>query len=175
MRLVRHLLVTGFATLLAVSAGAGSVDLGGTFLNLTGVGNSSGASPVPGTSPGLVQEDVLKGWVQAAFNDSLSLNVQVDGTFNTAPVLPFNTLLLYANADLLNLHGSYQLNGALRQLQFTVGRLLLSDFTTRVLSHEADGVSLDLEFSGLSLNVAAGYTGLVTKGASTIRALEVRP
>ena len=48
------------------------------------------------------------------------------------------------------------------------GRLLLSDFTTRVLSHEADGVSLDLEFSGLSLNVAAGYTGLVTKGASTI-------
>ena len=48
------------------------------------------------------------------------------------------------------------------------GRLMLSDFTTRVLSHEADGASLDLEFSGLSLNVAAGYTGLVTKGASTI-------
>ena len=168
MRLVRLLLVMCFAMTLTISAGAGSVDLGGTFFNLTGVGNSSGAAAVPGSSPGLVQEDVLKGWVQAAFSDSLSLNVQVDGTFNTAPVLPFNTWLLYANADLLNLHGSYQLNGALRQLQFTVGRLMLSDFTTRVLSHEADGASLDLEFSGLSLNVAAGYTGLVTKGASTI-------
>lgn len=168
MRLVRHLLVMGFAMILTISAGAGSVDLGGTLFNLTGVGNSSGASPVPGTSLGLVQEDVLKGWVQAALSDNLSLNIQVDGTFNTAPVLPFNTSLLYANADLLNLHGSYQLNGALRQLQFTVGRLMLSDFTTRVLSHEADGMLLDFEFSGISLNVAAGYTGLVTKGGSTI-------
>ncbi len=168
MRLVRHLFVMGFAVIFTITAGAGSVDLGGTFFNLTGVGNSSGAATVPGSSPGLVQEDVLKGWVQAAFNDNLSLNVQVNGTFNTAPVLPFNTLLLYANADLLNLHGSYQLNGTLRQLQFTVGRLVLSDFTTRVLSHDADGVLLDLEFSGISLNVAAGYTGLVTKGASSI-------
>jgi hypothetical protein len=168
MRLRRYLLVVGFAVVCAISASAGSVDVGGTFFNLTGVGNSSGASPVPGGSPGLVQEDVLKGWVQAAFNDNLSLNIQVDGTFNTAPVLPFNTLLLYANADLLNLHGSYQLNGALRQMQFTVGRLMLSDFSTRVLSHEADGLLLDIEFPGLSLNIASGYTGLVTKGASTI-------
>jgi hypothetical protein len=158
----------GFAMIVNISAGAGSVDLGGTFFNLTGLGNSSGAATVPGGSPGLVQEDVLKGWVQAAFSDNLSLNIQVDGTFNTAPILPFNTLLLYANADLLNLHGSYQLDGALRQFQFTVGRLVLSDFTTRVLSHEADGVLLDFEFSGISLNVASGYTGLVTKGASTI-------
>ena len=160
--------MVGFAVVCAISASAGSVDVGGTFFNLTGVGNSSGASPVPGGSPGLVQEDVLKGWVQAAFSDNLSLNIQVDGTFNTAPVLPFNTLLLYANADLLNLHGSYQLNGALRQMQFTVGRLMLSDFSTRVLSHEADGLLLDIEFPGLSLNIASGYTGLVTKGASTI-------
>ena len=168
MRLARCLLVMGFAMIVTISAGAGSVDLGGTFFNLTGLGNSSGAAAVPGSSPGLVQEDVLKGWVQAAFSDNLSLNIQVDGTFNTAPILPFNTLLLYANADLLNLHGSYQLDGALRQFQFTVGRLVLSDFTTRVLSHEADGVLLDFEFSGISLNVASGYTGLVTKGASTI-------
>jgi hypothetical protein len=168
MRLARCLLVMGFAMIVTISAGAGSVDLGGTFFNLTGLGNSSGAATVPGGSPGLVQEDVLKGWVQAAFSDNLSLNIQVDGTFNTAPILPFNTLLLYANADLLNLHGSYQLDGALRQFQFTVGRLVLSDFTTRVLSHEADGVLLDFEFSGISLNFATGYTGLVTKGASTI-------
>jgi len=102
-------------------------------------------------------------------SDNLSLNVQVDGTFNTAPVLPFNTTLLFANADLLNLHGSYPLgNGVLRQIQFTVGRLVLSDFSTLVLSHEADGFFLDFDFPGLSVNVAAGYTGLVTKGASTI-------
>jgi hypothetical protein len=169
MRLARHLLIAGFTAILAISANAGSIDLGGTFFNLTGVGNSSGAAAVPGTSPGLVQEDVLKGWVQAAFSDSLTLNVQVDGAYNSAPVLPYNTELLYANVDLLNLHGNYSLqNGVLRQIQFTIGRLLLSDFTTRVLSHEADGLSLDFEFSGFSLIAAGGYTGLVTKGASTI-------
>jgi hypothetical protein len=41
-RLVRPVLVAGFATVLAIPAGAGSVDRGGTFLKLTGVGNSSG-------------------------------------------------------------------------------------------------------------------------------------
>jgi Alginate export len=169
MWLPRYLFAMNFAMLLVTSASAGSVDFGGTFFNLTGVGNSSGAAAVPGGTPGLVQEDILKAWVQAAFTESLSLNVQVDGTFNTAPVLPFNTTLLYANADLLNVHGSFQMqSGALREFRFTVGRLVLSDFTTRVLSHEADGLFLDFDFPGISLNVGAGYTGLVTKGASTI-------
>ncbi len=169
MRYAKALLVGAFSAIVIVSAGAGSVDFGGTFLNLTGIGNSSGASATPGSSPGLVQEDVLKGWVQAAFSENLSLNIQIDGTFNTAPVLPFNTTLLFANADLLNLHGSYPLeSGVLRQIQFTVGRLMLSDFSTRVLSHEADGFFLGFDFPGISVNVAAGYTGLVTKGASTI-------
>ena len=169
MRLARAFLVVAFATIVVISASAGSVDFGGTFFNLTGVGNSSGATATPGSSPGLVQEDILKGWVQAALTESLSLNIQVDGTFNTAPILPFNTTLLYVNADLLNLHLSYQLqNSALRLIQFTVGRLMLSDFTTMVIAHEVDGVFLDLEFPALSVNVSAGYTGLVTKGASTI-------
>lgn len=168
MRFAKHLLVVGFALACATVAGAGSVDLGGTLFNLTGAGNSSGAAAVPGASAGLVQENVLKAWMQAAFNDNLSLNLQVNGTLNTAPALPFNTLLLYANPDLLNLHGSYPLGGILRQMQFTVGRLMLSDFSTRVLAHDADGILLDFEFSGFSVNAAAGYTGLVTKGASTI-------
>ncbi len=168
MRLVRHFLAVSFAMIMVVSASAGSVDVGGSLFNLTGVGNSSGASSNPGSTTGFVQEDVLKGWLQANINPNLSFNFQLDGTFNTAPTLPFNTTLLYANADLLNLHGSYPLPGALRLMQFTVGRLMLSDFTTMVISHEADGVFLDFEFPAVSLNVAAGYTGLVTKGASTI-------
>ena len=169
MRVARHLLVVGFALIVAISASAGSVDFGGSLFNLTGVGNSAGVSSVPGSTTGLVQEDVLKGWLQANLNSHLTLNFEVDGTYNTAPILPFGTTLLFVNADLLNLHGSYALpNGALRLVQFTVGRLMLSDFTTMVLSHEADGVVLDFEFPAVSLNVSAGYTGLVTKGASTI-------
>jgi len=169
MRLVRHLLAVSFAMIIAISANAGSVDFGGSLFNLTGVGNSSGASSDPGSTTGFVQEDVLKGWFQANLNDNLSFNFQLDGTFNTAPILPFNTTLFYLNADLLNLHGSYPLpNGALRLMQFTVGRLMLSDFTTMVVSHEVDGVFLDFEFPAVSVNVSAGYTGLVTKGASTI-------
>lgn len=154
---------------LAVSAGAQSMDFGGSIFNLTGVGNSSGAATPPGGKPGFVQEDVLKGWLQASLSPNLSINVQLDGTYNTAPVLPFNTTLLFLNADLLNVHGSYQLqDAALRVIQFTVGRLLLSDFSTLVVSHEADGVFLDLEFPAVIVNISAGYTGLVTKGASTI-------
>ncbi len=169
MRLARNLLAVGFAVTLCVSAGAGSVDFGGSLFNLTGAGNSSGASSNPGSTTGLVQEDVLKGWLQASLTDNLSFNFEADGTFNTAPVLPFDTTLLFANADLLNLHGSYPFpNGTLRLMQFTVGRLMLSDFTTMVMSHEADGVFLDFEFPAVSVNVSAGYTGLVTKGASTI-------
>src|SRR5271157_5274913 len=169
MRLVRHLLAASLGMALVVSASAGSVDFGGSLFNLTGVGNSSGASSNPGSTTGFVQEDVLKAWLQANFNPNLSFNFQLDGTFNTAPILPFNTTLLYANADLLNLHGSYPFeNGALRLMQFTVGRLMLSDFTTMVMSHEADGVFLDFEFPAVSVNMSAGYTGLVTKGASTI-------
>lgn len=169
MRLIKCLLAVSVAMILAVSASAGSVDFGGSIFNLTGVGNSSGASSDPGSTTGFVQEDVLKGWFQANLNDNLSFNFQLDGTFNTAPILPFNTTLLFLNADLLNLHGSYPFpNGALRLMQFTVGRLMLSDFTTMVVSHEVDGVFLDFEFPAISVNVSAGYTGLVTKGASTI-------
>jgi hypothetical protein len=168
MRLAKSLLVAIFAMVLAVSADAGSVDFGGSLFNLTGVGNSAGISPSPGSTTGFVQEDVLKAWFQAIIDPNLTFNFQVDGTFNTAPILPFNTTLLYANADLLNLHGSYPFQGALRLLQFTVGRLMLSDFTALVVSHEVDGVFMDFEFSAVSVNVSAGYTGLVTKGASTI-------
>src|SRR5271165_290151 len=168
MRLVRLLLAVSIGVTLAISANAGSVDFGGSLFNLTGVGNSSGASSNPGSTTGFVQEDVLKAWLQASLNPNLSFNVELDGTFNTAPTLPFNTTLLYANADLLNLHGSYPLPGALRLMQFTVGRQLLSDFTTMVMSHEADGVFLDFEFPAISVSLSAGYTGLVTKGASTI-------
>jgi hypothetical protein len=166
---MRHLLTVIFAMISVVYIGAGSIDFGGSFFNLTGVGNSSGAAPVPGTTPGLVQEDVLKGWVQGALSNNLSLNFELDGTFDSAPILPFNTMLLYVNADLLNLHGSYPFqNGALKLIQFTVGRFLLSDFTTDVVAHGADGVFLDFEFPAVSVNLSAGYTGLVTKGASTI-------
>ena len=169
MRLIRCLLFTAFAVLFAVSAEAGSVDFGGSLFNLTGVGNSSGVSSVPGSTTGLVQEDVLKGWLQADINSTLSFNFELDGTFNTAPILPFNTTLLFLNVDLLNLHGSYPFpDSALRLMQFTVGRLLLADFTTLVVAHEVDGVFLDFEFPAVSVNAAAGYTGLVTKGASTI-------
>jgi hypothetical protein len=169
MRLAKPLLIATFALVLAVSAGAGSVDFGGSLFNLTGVGNSSGVSSTPGSTTGFVQEDALKGWFQANFNPNLTFNFQLDATFNTAPILPFNTTLLYLNADLLNLHGSYPFtNGALKLLQFTVGRLMLADFTTLVVSHEVDGVLLDFEFPAVSVNVSAGYTGLVTKGASTI-------
>ena len=169
MRLRSYLLASTLSITLAVSAGAQSVDYGGSIFNLTGVGNSSGASAEPGGSPGLVQEDVLKGWFQASLDSNLSINFQFDATYNTAPILPFNTTLLFANADLLNLHGNYQFqNASLRVLQFTVGRLLLSDFTSLVVSHEADGVFLDIELPTVSVNVSAGYTGLVTKGASTI-------
>ena len=169
MQLRRFFLAPALALLLAISAGAQSVDFGGSLFNLTGVGNSSGASAEPGGAAGFVQEEVLKGWFQGNLNPNLSINFQFDATYNSAPILPFNTALLFLNADLLNLHGRYQLqSGTLRVLQFTVGRLLLSDFTSMVIAHEADGVFMDLEFPAVSVNVSAGYTGLVTKAASTI-------
>ena len=112
----------------------------------------------------------MKAWFQAALNDNLSFNAQLGAAYNTAPALPTNTTILYADADLLNLRGSYPLEGGfLTLLRFTAGRLPLADFATEVLSHRVDGVFLDLESTAISLNLGAGYTGLVAKGSSTIQ------
>jgi hypothetical protein len=154
--------------MVAVGAGAASVDFGGSVFNLTGAGNSAGVTSPPGGAAKLVQEDVAKAWLEAALNDSLTVYVQLGGTFDTAPLPPITTTQ-YGDIDLLNLQGSFPVQGNFLTLaSFTVGRLLLSDFTGLIFAHRMDGVYVDLEFPVLSVNFGAGYTGLLMKGSSTI-------
>jgi len=157
------------AMMVAAGAGAASVDFGGSVFNLTGAGNSAGVTSPPGGAASLVQEDVVKAWLQAALNENLTVNVQVGGTFNTAPLMPIGATLQYVDVDLLNLHGEFPVQSTILTLAgFTVGRLQLSDFTGLVVDHRMDGVYVDVEFPFLSVNLSGGYTGLLMKGSSTI-------
>jgi hypothetical protein len=169
MRRARTLVVIPVALMVAAGAGAASVDFGGSFFNLTGAGNSAGVTSPPGSAAKLVQEDVVKAWLQAAMNDNLTVNVQVGGTFDTAPLMPIGKSLLYGDVDLLNLQGNFPVHSDILTLAgFTFGRLLVSDFTGLLVAHRMDGVYVDLEFPVLSVNLSAGYTGLLIKGSSTI-------
>jgi hypothetical protein len=71
------------------------------------------------------------------------------------------------DADLLNLEGSVKLPGSLL-FRYSFGRMVFSDFTGFVLNHKADGIKLGMEFPLLTAGISVGYTGLVSKGASSM-------
>jgi hypothetical protein len=51
----------------------------------------------------------------------------------------------------------------LKLLKFSVGRVAFSEPTGLILNHPADGFKLALDYGGVNLSVAAGYTGFVNR------------
>jgi hypothetical protein len=144
-----------------------SFDFGGSLLNSSGLGNYP-TTASPSASPAFAQRDAGNLWFQAALSDSLLLNAQIGSGFTMyrygVPPQAF-----FVDVDLANLQGTFPPVGpGTRQLRFTAGRALFSEFTGLVLGHKADGIQLGLDYQGWSVSLAAAYTGLVSKGASTI-------
>jgi len=64
----------------------------------------------------------------------------------------------------------------LKLLKWSLGRVTLSEPTGLILNHPGDGFKLDLDYGGLDLVVATGYTGFVSRvssGISLTRADEI--
>jgi hypothetical protein len=140
-----------------------SIDFGGGILNTTGFGNIPAGSPVA-----LLQRDIASLWLQAALADGLTVNAQLGAMF----AMDDNSsrpMFYYIDADLLNLEGIVKAEaGGSFLFRYSVGRIILSDFTGFILNHKADGLALGIEIPFLSADISAGYTGLVSKGASSI-------
>jgi hypothetical protein len=145
----------------------GSIDFGGSVLNSSGLGNypNPGAA---GASAAFAQRNVGSLWFQAAFDDFLLFNAQIGSAFTT---YAYGTppQLFYVDADLFNLQGTFPTpQEGLALFRFTLGRAPFSDFTGLVLNHKADGFLFEFQYPDSALTFSAAYTGLVSKGASTI-------
>jgi hypothetical protein len=151
----------------SVAAFADSMDFGGSILNTTGFGNYP-STAVAGAAPALLQRDTANLWFQASFGGSFLFSAQVGSAF-VMDQFSSRPLFFYVDADLLNLAGSYSQSptGAFL-LRYAFGRMPFSDFTGLVLNQKADGIMLGVEIPALSARVSAAYTGLVSKGASSI-------
>jgi len=146
------------ALLAAVCASAfpSSLDFGSFLSNTTGVQSTT-------SGPSLLQADTAQLWMQAALGDAFLINGRLGFSYSNLPPL------VALDVDTLNLQATFpQPEAGVSLYQYTIGRSLLSDFSSRVLSQRVDGLSMMVGFPAASLSVAVAYTGLVLKPSSTI-------
>ena len=144
-----------FAILPAGLAIAGTFDFGGTVANSTGF--TMGGEPFA-----LSQRDSANLWLQATAGEGFSFTTQGSYTFTLERPYLFDIDRLA-----LDLSATEVARGP-SQFRFSLGRLGISDFTSQVLSHRADGMSFDFQYPQLEVIFSLGYTGLLLKPTSAI-------
>jgi hypothetical protein len=138
----------------ALASGLCAFDWGGTLDNSTTL-----AYTFTDADALLFQENKLALWLVIEFTPALGLTVQ--GSFTYTYEKPKPEYPYLPDVDLLNLHGEFPL-GTKRMslLRYTLGRFVLNDFSTHVLSDGIDGLRLDWSTWLANTTLAVGYSGL---------------
>ena len=108
------------------------------------------------------QSNSLSLWSNLTFGSSGMTYLSAQGTFKyywdlskdsnqfTFPLINLDLLKFTSN-------GKYNASGS----SFSLGRFLVSDFTSKIFSQTSDGLSFELSFPVINIGVYAGYTGLL--------------
>ena len=109
-------------------------------------------------SPPSIASETLAGSIQVPFDLQ---GGGFEAKAHTTVGLPFTGS---TDFDVLAFTFAYQQPAAdLKSLKFSVGRVALSEPTGLILNHPGDGFKVALDYDGLNLEVAAGYTGFVNR------------
>ena len=144
------------ALLVCVTAIAGAIDFG------LAIDNSTAVSAQQETT--LVQADRLSLWLSSPLGKYWAFRIRGFGSFT------YDTeVALKADIEQFELAARIPAEVAGASL-FTMklGRFRLSDFSSRVVSHTADGISFGASYPAADLTFAIGYTGLLLNQSSRI-------
>ena len=143
-----------FLLLLSAAAIAGAVDFGGMISNETAL--------VADPAVGVDQRNVVSVWFNTGTHNKIVFYIGGSYTFTLERPYLFNL-------DDFRLQGTFPREGlSPSEFSFQFGRYRTYDFTETVLDHTLDGFTLGFTFPWVTLDVAAGFTGLVLKPVSTV-------
>jgi len=148
--LVLFLLLPSFVT----AQSGDAVDWGGFLDNSTEL--------TYGNDLDFSQIDKVGFWLRAPVNQGFVFNMQAYYLFTLDRVA-------FVDFDKLNIEGLIASEGDLPfSFQYKAGRFLVSDFTRHVLQHKLDGMRFGFNLPFMSIEVGAGFTGLLFVPSNSI-------
>ena len=136
--------------------------------------NLNGEAPeMQGTVFSLTTADSMNLWLNGSWNDLVNIKAdaslvyeadfQYGVALNTLELGYFGkSTVLYPTVRELNIFGRMD------NYYYRAGRQILQDPGMLVVSHSVDGIMLGMGLNGSSLDLQAGYTGLVNENASNL-------
>ena len=145
------------ALLLGLASAAPALDIGGSLDNATGFTYEADGEPV------ITQRDKLGLWFDLEIGQYLNLLVEGSALFTIED--PY----FYFDAESVKFEGDFPAAiGEFGIFRFDLGRFQVSDFTRNVLSHNVDGVNLELGLPFAVFSASFGYTGFLFKHSANI-------
>lgn len=143
-----------------VSVSVSAYDWGGVFNNSTHFAYNDKA----GSS--VTQSNAAYLWLQSKFSDDLLFSSEVMYKYRFNAKKDYSSFENIFDIDLLKLSGSsYFAKG---NLDFSVGRFIVSDITGSIFAQNSDGLLLKYAAKKLNLSLYTGYTGLLNAHSVSI-------
>lgn len=128
-------------------------DWGGVVNNNTQVAANADAGV------GVTQSNAAYLWMQSSFSDDLLFSSEVMYKYKFNANKEYNSFENIFDIDLIKLSGSSYIGAG--NLDFSVGRFMVSDITGSVFAQISDGLLLNYGIKNIDISLYAGYTGLL--------------